>query len=1206
MTITTSMIGTITSVTSVKTTEEIIADQIQDMVEEAQEQMQSMIDAMTDAQEEEGIQVDGISSGFAEPEPSEKEFQDQTAVEADIDTIDDLHDLSMSALRPEIIAKFVGPAYHDSRSGEGIGSYKFNDLLEANILRDQLSDDVYKKLYTLFSENEPEILEKATSRVDEVFEKLETEVASLSSYRSMINEALSALDLQECGTEIGQLIVESVQEVLQDEDTVVEKLPSDLEELIMESINSNKSSDTHFSNTKLYFCILASIYSKLTGYGSHMGSQYDVGKPFEFRMRARTKYSSKAFKEKQAAQTASLSASVIQAGPKGFVSAMRRSSAASEIQQLLCCLSNELIISGGINRLRGTELGNKYGVTTDDPFNVVFGMDMGSLYSSNYSKITDLDTRTGSLTDFITVEDTDSSRTVLPFELNDVVISGQNYLAGSKYMVEGPARKIDKSFSNPLGAFTENFSGEITSAAAYFTEIMGLDESTLLAPQGLLVRILEDIQKLCLEGSKPSDSMDRNVIKSAVKVAQSNPGRWHNPPGRVNRYFFDSGDILMLVDRTLSEEEQPEYRLSVHETISSGIGTRISSTFGTRHSFETTVTTGYRAAVRNRTHILSLNGKVLVPIGNNSSAKYEIDQEGEVNNVHKMILTVTDEILAEAHSFASRGGASASYKNDQGFTQYSGLDYSAVLSTVYYLYHFLLRDLFYYKGYRCTGASPAYKTLIEVLTDDNKKTADALSAILSTYKEGGDFEDLFDDEQNSLAVEGLTSTTKIGKTLTMGKVVDIIDSLKTHRSLLKCEISALSAVASNILQKSMPLTQFQQEASAVFTGSTKLENVKNETLSAFVGLVNEPIGKDALRGLTSMQANNTALSLMRMSPADELEKRQKRFVATPGLIEALRVASESKILRRYEGIVCVGLPNGMVDNLRMAVASEDIRKNESSDLGKLSIRFTRDSELYSSIEFRDAEVSFDSSLYLAPGAYDGVRTDEEEEDTNSKNKNPDPVRDMINKVVFTRMESGNILEQLTGEEIIADGDEQTYAVLKNHVFSDLIRISIDFAMGVDIHAADLKKYAALNSAHVSSEGLSLLESVTKSSKVSMLSSSASIIKNVMTSMTIDEKTNFYELRTGYSGQQAFRKMTSHDVTDIKRAGQSTLYTAELDRHRILGTSTFDRVFYVPISSTMFRLDYREGDYQERRRWRYGRLSSRNFDLSGYVCDVRVT
>jgi len=1205
MTISTSTINALSSISTTKTTEEIIAEQIQEMVEEAQEQMESMIEAMTDAQEEEGLQVDGISSGFAEPEPSEKEYQDQTAVDADIDSIDDLHDLSMSVLRPEIVAKFVGCAGHDSHSGEGIGSYKFKDLLEANILRDQLTDDVYKKIYDKISENEPDILDKASSRVEELFEKIESEVSALSSYRAMINEALSSLDLQECGSEVGALIIENVQEMLQDEDIPVEKLPSDLESLIMQSMNSVKSTDTGFSNTKLYFSILSSIYASMTGYGPHMDRSNNPGKPFDIKLRPRYKYSSSLLKRYQESQTNTWTNSVIHRGSRAIIKSVRRGST-MELQQLICCLSNELIISGGINRLRGTELGNKYGVTTDDPFSTVFGIDMGTQYTSSID-IPSLDPKKGSLVDFVTIEDTNSNRVVLPFELNDVTIRSNHYLAGSKYLVEGPARKVDKSFTNPLEVFMENFQGEVNSSSAYFNEIMGLSESTLLAPQGLFIRILEDIQKLCLEGSKTNDTIDRNVIKSAVKVSYAAPGRLNDPYGPVRAYFEDAGEIMYLLDSILSEEEQPDYRLAVNETISKSIGTKIYATYRTRQAFEKVVTSEWRNQVTpNSISFYSMLSKVKVPIGTESSAMYVIDQEGEINNVHKMIMTVTDEILAEADSFASRGGTEASYKNDEGFTQFSNLDYSAVLSIVYYLYHLLIDDLFHWKGFRVTGGTGVMQRQIELLTEKNKRSSDALTAILSTYKEGGEFEDLFDDEQNSLAVEGLASTTKIGKNLTMGKVIDIVEGLKSHRSLLKCNVSALAGITTNISQKSTPLTQFQQEASEVFTGKTKIENVKNKTLSSFVELVNLPIGKDALRGLTSMQANNTMMSLMRMSPASELEKRQKRFVASPGQIEAIRVFSESRDFRTYEGIVCVGLPNGMIDNLRMSTVNETERKNESSDLGKLSIRFSRDNELYSSLEFTDVEVSFDSSLYLAPDAYDGVQTDEQEEDSESKTKNPDPVRDMINKVVFTRMESGNVIEQKTGEELLEDGNQQTFEILKNHVYSDLMRMSIDFATGVDIVETDLKKYEDLNAAHISSEGLSFMETIAKSKKVNMLSSSPSLIRSTMSSVEIDEKTKFYELRTGYSGQLSFRRIGKHDVTDIKRAGQSTLYTAELDRHRILGTSTFDRIFYVPISSNRFRLDYREGDYQEKIRFRYGRLSSRNFDLSGYVCDVRVS
>lgn len=1182
--------------------------QHQQMMQQQQEMMQqakNMMEAMTAPQEEEAIQVDGISSGFAEPEPAEKEFQDQTAVEVDIDTIDDLHDLSMSALRPEIIAKFVGCYGHDSAAGEGIGSYKFKDLLEANILRDQLTDDVYRRVYDHLSEAHPDILDKASERADEVFKVLQEEVNSLVSYRNMIDEALSSLDLQECGVEIGEIISEISASFLQDEDTLIEKLPVVLEDLVAQSLNIRRSVDQYFSNSKLYFGVLASLYEAMTGYSSHMTSKQTTGGPFHMKLRSRAKYTSNLFKSRQKVQTSSVSKSVIKKGVKAIVPGFQSNKATSELQQLICLLSNEMIVSGGIMRLVGTELGNKYGVTTENPFSGVFGIDMGLLYGAHHVDIPAVAAKKGSLADFITIEDTDSNRVVLPFELNDVVVGNKKYLAGSKYVVEGPSRKIDESFANPLGKFVRNFDGELKSASAYFNELMGLDESTLLAPQGLLIRILEDVRMICLEASKPIEQVDRNVIKSAAKITMCNQTKTHDPGGHVAhipRHIMNSAELLNLLEIVSSEEEQPEHRAAIHQEILGEIDKSINNIFRSRNNFQHTITERWMLLVNSKN---AIGAQDVIPIGTFSDAKFQVNSEGEIESVHKMIMTTVDEIMAESHAFAGRKGSDASYKNSEGLTALSGLDYSAILSIVYYLYHWLINDLYHWKGIKAAYSSSFSKT-IQLDRQKNKIVADSLTSILSTYKEAGEFEDLFDEDQNSLSVEGITSNTRIGKSLTMGKIIDMIEGLKRHRSFFKCNVSALTAMSRNIAQKSDSLTAFQTESREVLTGKVKLANVKNKQIASFCGLIKQPVGKEALRGLTSMQVSNTVSAMNRMMPVQELEKRQARFVMTPGLVEALRIFNDSTDIKTTEGIVCVGLPNGMIDNLRMSVVSTTTRKNESSDLGKLKIRFTRDNEFYTSLGFRDVEFPFDSSLYLMPDSYDGVLTEEEQEDTESKNKNPDPLRDMINKTIFYRMESGVVVEKVSGQEIINNSNENFYTILKNHVFSDLSRISIDTAMGIDINEADLKKYEDLNSSHISSHGLNLVNELTKKKGLNLLNTTFSSVKNATTEVEIDEITTFYEMKTGFAGQVALRRMSDYDVCDIKRAGQSCLYTAELDRHRILGTSMFDRVFYVPVRSRDFRIDYSEGLIQERRRFRYGRLSGRRFDLSGYVCDVRVS
>ena len=110
-------------------------DALKKHMADIEQQTKNMAAALDQNGEEDGLKVDGISSAFSAPEPVEREFQDQTAVEIDIDSIDDLDDLSMTTLRPEIIARFDGSRGQPFQ-GQGFGGNNFRDLLEANILRD--------------------------------------------------------------------------------------------------------------------------------------------------------------------------------------------------------------------------------------------------------------------------------------------------------------------------------------------------------------------------------------------------------------------------------------------------------------------------------------------------------------------------------------------------------------------------------------------------------------------------------------------------------------------------------------------------------------------------------------------------------------------------------------------------------------------------------------------------------------------------------------------------------------------------------------------------------------------------------------------------------------------------------------------------------------------------------------------------------------
>lgn len=1176
---------------------------IQEQTLAMQEQAEEMMARLNDEDEEPSILIDGISSGYASPKPAEKLYQDQTAVEIDVDTIDDLGDLSISILRPEILISHKG-AYKTKNSTSGVGSNKYLDLFAGNVLRDLLHTDAASFSYDQLQTIDPNTIDAAAQRVEDVHTQIDEEVDALVAYRSMINESAISLDLHECSEEIGALMLDSVAGTMQPEDGFLEDLPPNLVELVAASDNVKGDITSSYSNTKLYYSLLATIHETFSGYPSHLGDRSDQSKnPMEYQSSNRDDYSLSKLKKNQVNQLSAGSKSVVRKGFEGIFPGIRNNRISIDLKKYLACLSNELLISCGINRMAGTELGNKYGVTSESPLKNVLGTGMEEMYSDKGVNIPEVNPKAGSLLDFITSEDTDSNRVVLPFEVNDITLTKKKYLPGSDYLVEGPARKLDISFNDPIGKFSNNFAGEVASSKIYLENLLALTESTMLSPQGILIRVLEDMYELCLEAAKPIDLVDRNTMFSAVKiyvgttVRNQKMNRTGQPWNRIS-----ATDTTAIIQAAMAQEEQPEYRLALDEAARKELE-NTDTFFKSKRNVERYFHEFWRFYIGSlKTDTTSNN---VIGVGDYRKLRINIESESESRTVHKMIMDLADELMSEADNFASRAGVDASYKDNQGKTALSKLDYSALIAMIQQIYHCLIRNFFHYTPTtRGSSAPTEYQKCIRLETEKNKLAADAILAVLSTYKEGSRFEDLFDEEGNALSIEGVSSSTKIGRNITMGELTDCIDSLRNHRSYLKCCISALEGIATNVAQKSFPLSEFQKSAREVITNKKRLENVKNKRLAAFCRLVKLPIGSDALRGLTSMQCSNTILSKQRLSPAGGLEKRQKRAVLTPGLLESLRVFHETSFFRGSQNIMCVGLPNGMLDKLKTSNVDEKKREAVTENSGDFSIVFSSDNELYSSLAFEDHSVDFDSTIYLFPDSYDAYQPPEEDEGE-SLLRSPDPLRDLVNKTVFHRVISGILVESETGQTLIEQGNDKTYEVLRNHVYSDLVRISVELSLMMGISEADIKKYTDLNVAVYSSEGFKLMKSIQKNKAVDMLSSG---VEKVLQPLLIDEKNVFYRMGVTNANRAAYNRMTENERNDIVRFASSTLFTAELDRHKILSTSIFDRIFYVKANNDDFELDRREGRSSERKRY-LGRTrpnqGNDTFDLTGIYCEIRV-
>lgn len=1186
-----------------ETEEAKMARRINEQTLAMQEQAQAILDALNDEGDSPAVVVDGISSGYAGAKPAEKLYQDQTAVQIDVDTIDDLDDLSISVLRPEIILKHEG-TYKTKNSNSGIGSGRYLDLYTGNVLRELLHNDAATFSLSQLQSAAPELIDTAAERVENIHEQTNEEVESLVVYRTMINQSVASLDLHQCSEEIGALMLDSVSSSLQPEDGSIEDLPSSLVELVRVSDNVKSEIEKSYSNTKLYYSLLSTIYESITGYASHLGDDgRQTKKPMSYESSSRNRYSLKKLRENQKSQTQVGIKTVIRQGFTAILPEIENSSVTNDLQKFLACLSNELLLSCGISRLAGTELGNKYGVTSDNPLDVVIGSNMGQMYQKGGVVIPEAVAKKGSLLDFITAEDTDSDRIVLPFEVNDITLAKQKYLPGSDYLVEGPARKLDISFNDPIGKFSNNFAGEVKSSKNYLEELMSLSESTLLSPQGILIRVLEDIYTICLEGSKPIDFIDRNAMMSALKISvatgkkQQKMNGTNVPPW----HRMCSTDTNAIIQNVRAQETQPSYRLAVDPAVISEIE-NTDTFYKSRTHFNHAFNNYWRWYIGELKS--DKTSTSVIPLGDYRKVRISIDSdEGETQSVHKMIIDLADELMSEVENFTSRGGINASYKNNEGNTVASNLDYSAIVAMIQQIYHTLLSNLFHWTPIT-RGSSGDYKRAVRLETQKNKVTADSILAVLNTYKEGSRFDDLFDEGGNALALEGVSSSTKIGKNITLGQLTDTIDSMRNHRSYMKCCISALEAISTNIAQKSQPLSKFQKSAREVITNKKRLENVKNKKLAAFCRLVKLPVGSDALRGLTSMQCSNTILSRERLTPTPGIEMRHKRAVLSPGLLDALKVFHETPLFKGTQNIMCVGLPNGMMDKLKTSSVGTHKREAVSETSSEFSLVFTSDNELFSSLSFEDYVAEFDASIYLFPDSYDNYVPPDPEAGAGLLST-PDPLRDLINKTIFHRIISGVTVESEVGSVLIDQGDDKTYEVLKNHVYSDLVRISTEITLSMGVSEADIKKYTELNVSSYSSEGFKLLQSMQKNKSVNMMTAG---IEKVFDPVLIDEKNVFYKFGTNSQARRSYNMLTGNDQNDIVRLSASSMFTAELDRHKILSTSIFDRVLYVQVNHDDFALDKSEGLKVETQRYlgqTVPNQGSDTFDLTGVYCEVRA-
>ena len=567
------------------------------------------------------VSIDGVDSSYTPPSITSDMFRELDPAIVSINGINSLHEFNMRTDVPEIIGVF--------NSSDFTKDNGFFELITASILKEQISEDSYRMIYDAMSKNASDDLEKSSERVKLVEEQLSSEVKSLQRYRELIDRAVRTLSLHNSQSEVGSLVQNYLAQVLTPEDLRITEIPGTMYNLV--NVLTQDSLDTitkQYSSTRIYFSILKFIFDSYIGVGAWNDSDVErpASAPFKHygasgnkrfsrvRLLKRNSYeidldnvffdglndsdglmpgskttafggaiADRAVRNKHVfrhiggtARGGQPAMPLIQ-GIRGiFDEGIRKTSEQKkDIVEMLCMLSNELLVSAGIKSLEGTELGNKYSVVAnsavDDnffaphlaigdayaPLEKVLGYNYGRPNEGpatgiatpwfNLVDIIDSGERVvkGTLTDFMSAKMTDTPlvTNVAVFENSDVRLSNASdgnkayvqALSGADYLIEGPARVMSSEnqtgilfAKNSAHTYFKEFKEEADSARIHLEKLMCLRDSTSLSPQGLMIRILKDVHTIVSEGTKeiggdPDKGPNTNLLKSAMCLVAAKP-----------------------------------------------------------------------------------------------------------------------------------------------------------------------------------------------------------------------------------------------------------------------------------------------------------------------------------------------------------------------------------------------------------------------------------------------------------------------------------------------------------------------------------------------------------------------------------------------------------------------------------------------------------------------------------------------------------
>lgn len=889
------------------------------------------------------------------------------------------------------------------------------------------------------------------------------------------------------------------------------------------------------------------------------------------------------------------------------------------ISHLISCLSNEMIISAGIGRLVGSQLGNRFLERSADnqgqpisqfrPFDRVLGFSPTATPAEISKFFNSGPDKKGSYLDYLALGEEVKNRefVVMPFETSTVINDkGLPFVSGKKYFIDLAVQADQNSAIDQRGAikrFSKDFKQFNSDMSSYVSEILALDTETKLAPQFLLARIFQDIASVARSLDKDDDKIDsKSAFASAlITVIGFEPNR------RVSVVSTNSDTIEVTASDILKASVVKALRDFDDLT---GDTTYTLSNLKTDYSPSDNFESNLKKSIRP---LINSFGFYPEEQKNNldkqlNSVRYEFSENeflhdlnfASDSNLINLIARSIREIQKEASNLAHRNGAKSDYRNSNKRTYLSDCDDDRLIDVVCNLYSrvaYLTLPVFITKGLLLfsflftdnigiTHFNRASARVCSILMEDIVRSLISGSPInVETIQQN-----LSIDPETTISAAGNNTITS-----TVADVVAFSSKMPQHRYYIKSSLKILEAASAGVVAASSSLVNVFD----ILNGAVKRDNLKGYDATLYdMFVTNKRVYENTLRNFDEYQVNLIAASKYIFESSEDIYLRRDIDVSSTER-EALRVFLREMFDKRSPDdlhLVSVGIPAGLLESLYTPTValqgsdSDPLISRRSLNVvpgSTVRIELDRYDEVHvnniSGVEldiFGDSsDYEFDPEIFILP---DSIAYDPKKTPDGSINE----FDAVFRSTTFFRIRGGKIVEQISGMNL---------PVGKEHLFMNCLRSYL-----LDLYSYETVKIRYLDGigqtgpASVTKSAFDLLKLVSNDMQMSKLLCSKVGFIDILNSASYEIKTS-YDLKDLLTSSSP-TGVAKFSLTDIKITSLVASMFPLSDRTGAVINRPFERIYNFLYDESFARL-HLTGEDADRTR------SRRNFDI--YTLAARV-